>query len=101
MTRTRADRWSSPLAPLDAPANAISDGLNQLVPWLWWPLRVPAREAPLGAGAHALYAVHGAVIYAAAGRRFVRPRVALPLGVLSWLWFSGAWDRRARARGSR
>jgi hypothetical protein len=100
VTRTRADRWSTPLRALDAPANAISDVLNRAVPWLWWPLDVPSREAPLGRGAHVLYAVHGTVVYAAAGRRLLRAPSALSAGVVSWLWFSGAWDRRA-ARGGR
>ncbi len=88
------------MAPFDAPANAISDAMNRAVPWLWWPLAVPSRDAPLGGGAHALYAVHGAVLHAVAGRRLLRAPTALAAGVLSWLWFSGAWDRRA-GRGGR
>ncbi|MTD42859.1 hypothetical protein GKE82_00700 [Conexibacter sp. W3-3-2] len=104
MTPTRADRLSTPLVALDAPANAISDVLNDAIPWLWWPLRVPARDAPLTAPAHALYAVHGTVALLAARRlsgRALPTGPSLALGLLSWLWFTGAWDRRARRLAAR
>ena len=74
--------------------------MNRAVPWLWWPLDVPREDAPLPQAAHALYAVHGAAIYAAARRAGVRvgPRTAVAAGVASWWWFTAAWNGRAAAR---
>lgn len=94
MPLSRAARWSGPLRPADPAALAISDALNAVVPWLWWPLSVPVRDRPLPAPAHALYAVHGTLVWLAVGRR-PRAAAAVPLGAVSWLWFTGAWDRRA------
>lgn len=92
--QTLATRLSAPLAPLDAPANAITDLMNARVPWLWWPLEAPPRSRAMGAGAHALYVVHGVVAWLPVRRR-VPGRVALGAAALGWLWWTGAWDRRA------
>lgn len=104
MDTTLATRLSAPLSPLDRPANAIADAMNRAVPWLWWPLRVPAAAAPMPAAAHALYVAHG-VLLAVAARRAGLPVSggrALAVGAAGWLWFTGAWDRRAlRSRHGR
>jgi hypothetical protein len=99
--RSGADRATGPLAGLDDPVNALHDDLNGRLPWLWWPLTAPARDARLAAPQHALYAVHAGLGLAAAA--LVAPRRARPavlvvgaaLGLASWALFTGAWDRRA------
>jgi hypothetical protein len=94
---TLAVRLSGPLAPVDGAANAITDGMNAAVPWLWWPLAVPARDAPMPAAANALYAVHAVVLQRAARLAGVDvgPVPATVLAAAGWPWFTGAWDRRA------
>ena len=80
-------------------ANAITDAMNEAVPWLWWPLEVPDPQRPLTPAAHVLYAVHGLVVHRvarAAGLR-VGARPAVVLGLASWWWFTEAWGHRARA----
>lgn len=97
MHATPATRLSAPLAPLDRCANAITDAMNRAVPWLWWPLPVPAPSQPMPGAAHALYVAHG-VLLAGTARRAGVPLTggrAAALGALGWLWFTGAWDRRA------
>ncbi len=97
---TLAVRLSGPLAPADGAANAITDAMNDAVPWLWWPLDVPAADAPMPAAANALYAVHAVVLrrVARAAGLDVPPLTAVALTAVSWLWFTGAWDRRAAAQ---
>jgi hypothetical protein len=96
---TLAARSTARLARFDAPANAITDAMNRVVPWLWWPLDVPDPDRPLPGGAHVLYAAHAVVLERAAFVVGVRPgrRWAAALAALGWLWFTGAWDRRALA----
>lgn len=85
---------SAPVVRADHANLALQDAINAAVPWLWWPLEVPAVERPMPPGAHALYVVHAWVIARTIG---------LPRGpgwtvatVASWAIFTGAWDRRAR-----
>ncbi len=102
MGATVAVRLSTAFARLDGPANAITDAMNGAVPWLWFPLAVPDPREPMPAGAHALYAIHAVALHraaAAVGLRTSR-RSALVVSVLGWLWFTGAWDRRALRGGS-
>lgn len=101
MAATLATRLSAPLSRLDRPANAITDAMNRAVPWLWWPLAVPDRAAPMPAAAHSLYVAHGIALAAAARRAGLRLRggEAVLLGAAGWLWFTGAWDRRALRDG--
>ena len=91
---TLATRLSGPLAPLDGPANAITDAMNAAVPWLWWPLDPPPQEEAMGAGAHVLYVAHGLAAWLPVRRRVPVP-VALAAAGVGWLWWTGAWDRRA------
>jgi hypothetical protein len=96
---TLAARATHRMRVLDAPANAITDAMNAAVPWLWWPLRVPDAVRPMPGAAHVLYVVH-AVALERAGRAAgirVGPWRAAVLALLGWLWFTGAWDRRALA----
>lgn len=88
-------RIATILAPaaLDRPANAVTDAMNAAVPWLWWPLAVPARDAPLSGAAHVLYAVHAVVLWRVARRPPVAASIAV--AVAGWVVFTGAWDRRA------
>jgi len=98
---SRADRLSAPLAGIDDPVNALHDDLNRRLPWLWWPLRVPAAGVRMDLPRHALYAVHaggGVALAAAVIRGRSRTAVLVAGGVIavaSWALFSGAWDRRA------
>ena len=95
MPATLADRLSRPLAGLDGPNLALKDRLNELVPWLWWPVGRPAEDAPMRASAHVLYAVHAWAI--ARVLRVPRRPWSVAVAALSWAAFSGAWDRRASA----
>ena len=90
---------SRPLAPLDEAVNAVTDALNDAIPWLWWPLAVPPRETIMSPGAHVLYVVHAVAGWAAARAAGLRlgPRLALAGGFAGWALFTGAWDRRALA----
>ncbi len=83
-------------AALDRPANAVTDAMNIAVPWLWWPLEVPARDAPLPGAAHVLYAVHAVLLWQVARR----PPVAASVFVaaVGWVVFTAAWDRRAEGQ---
>lgn len=88
-----ATRLSAPLARWDAPNLRLQDALNRALPWLWFPVGPPDPARRMTAGAHALYVVHAYVIARAA--RLPR-RSAWALGtLLSWAFFTGAWDRRA------
>ncbi len=99
MPATLADRLSRPLAALDGPNLAVQDRLNDLVPWLWWPLGRPSPDAVMAPAAHALYAAHAWVI--ASVLRIPRRPWSVAVAVLSWAAFSGAWDRRAAVRATR
>lgn len=97
--RRLAERLSGPLSAADGPANAISDRMNAALPWLWWPLSAPDPARRLGPRENALYALHGLVILAAVRRAGLTAPLgpAAALGAASWLWFTGAWNRRAEA----
>ena len=89
---------STPLERWDAPNLALQDALNARAGRLWWPVGVPAADAPMPAGAHALYAAHAWGIAAVLRVPLGRPWAAATL--LTWALFTGAWDRRASYRSS-
>lgn len=88
-----ATALSAPLAPLDERNLAFQDHLNASIPWLWWPLEVPAAGEPMPGGAHVLYLAHAWVI--ARALRLPRRGPWTLATLLSWALFTGAWDRRA------
>jgi RsiW-degrading membrane proteinase PrsW (M82 family) len=97
--RTVADRLTERLSGLDHGTNGVHDALNRAVPWLWWPLTVPAEDQRLTAREHALYAVHAGLGIGVAGLLGSRRGRIVAIGgiaaVASWALFTGAWDRRA------
>lgn len=99
--RSVADRLTERVSALDHDTNDVHDALNRAVPWLWFPLTVPAADRRLSAREHALYAAHAGLGIGAAclvGSARTRRRIALVGGVaaiVSWAVFTGAWDRRA------
>ncbi len=91
--------FSRPLTPLDGSVNAVTDAMNATVPWLWWPLDVPPRDRVMPPGAHVLYVAHAAAGWVAARAVTGRPGpvTATVLAGVTWVLFTGAWDRRARS----
>lgn len=61
-TSAAAVALSAPVRAADAPLNAVTDAMNAGVPWLWWPLAVPAASEPLPLAAHGLYVVHAVAL---------------------------------------